>query len=54
VPIRRYRPAQLKTMGWELFAEVSYVNWCGHRQEFFTMPQSDGWWWLMPSSARWS
>jgi hypothetical protein len=48
VPIRRYRPEQLKTMGWELFAEVSYVNWCGHLQDLVTMPYGDGEWWLMP------
>jgi hypothetical protein len=24
------------------------LNWCGHQQEFITMPDTAGMWWLVP------
>ena len=26
----------------------SYVNWCGHGQEFVPWPEKDGYWMLVP------
>jgi hypothetical protein len=28
--------------------ESNFVNWCGHRQEFITVPDTAGMWWLVP------
>lgn len=48
LPVRCYGLDPLTRIGWEPFAEVSYVNWCGHRQKFVTLPQAEGWWGLVP------
>ncbi len=35
-------------MGWGLFTVASYTNWCGHGQEFISVPSADGWCWMIP------
>jgi len=29
-----FRLTDLKRLGWSLFPPATYVNWCGHAQEF--------------------
>ena len=32
----------LRMIGWQLFAEASIVQWCGHAQPFLVVPHVDG------------
>ena len=37
----------LRRAGYEVFGRDQYVvNWCGHGQEFITVPDTAGMWWL--------
>ena len=41
--------ADLRCAGYEVFGRDQYVvNWCGHGQEFITVPDTAGMWWLVP------
>jgi len=33
-----FRLVDLKRLGWSLFTPATYVNWCGHAQEFLPIP----------------
>ena len=48
VPIDRFRLEHLRMIGWQLFAPATFVNWCGHAQEFVPLPDGAGWCWLVP------
>jgi hypothetical protein len=42
VAARTYRYEHLRMIGWQLFAEASVVQWCGHAQQFLVVPPADG------------
>ena len=42
-PVLRCREDQLRLLGWRLYGEGSFVNWCGHKQEFVVVPEGEGW-----------
>jgi hypothetical protein len=45
----RLSHADLCRAGYTLFGRDQYfVNWCGHGQEFITVPDTAGMWWLVP------
>ena len=48
VPIDRFRLEHLRMIGWRLFAPATFVNWCGHAQEFVPLPDGAGRCWLVP------
>jgi len=37
-----HRLEHLPMMGWRVFAEASFVEWCGHQQCFLVVPHADG------------
>lgn len=37
-----YRHEHMRKIRWALFAEASYVEWCGHGQQFIVVPHGDG------------
>lgn len=42
VPVgHTYRLEHLLMLGWRVFAEASYVEWCGHEQRFLVVPHID-------------
>ena len=42
VPVgKTYRLEHLRMIGWQLFAEAGYVEWCGHQQHFLVVPHED-------------
>jgi len=41
-PLHRYRHETLRLIGWPLYRVASFINWCGHRQEFIPVPDGDG------------
>ena len=41
-PVYRFRISDLRRMGWRLFAPASFVNWCGHAQDFVPIPERSG------------
>ncbi len=47
-PIFGLRHEHLQLVGWRLFAVASYMNWCGHGQEFIPVPDDGGWCWMIP------
>ena len=48
-PMMRLSHADLRRAGYTLFGRDQYfVNWCGHGQEFITVPDTAGMWWLVP------
>lgn len=47
-PVYRFRLEHLRLIGWRLFTTTEYVNWCGHTQEFVTLPERGGWCRLIP------
>ena len=45
----RLSEADLRLAGYEVFGRDQYfINSCGHRQEFITVPDTAGMWWLVP------
>jgi len=40
-PIRRYSYETLRQIGWPLFRVARYVEWCGHGQELFPVPDEE-------------
>ena len=45
----RLSEADLRHAGYTVFGRDQYVvNWCGHGQEFITVPDTAGMWWLVP------
>jgi hypothetical protein len=45
----RLSQADLRHPGYTVFGRDQYfVNWCGHGQEFITVPDTAGMWWLVP------
>src|SRR5262249_37234581 len=42
-PIRRHAPSTLRMLGWQPYAVVSVVNWCGHAQDILLVPESREW-----------
>lgn len=49
VPLMRLSHVDLCRAGYTLFGRDQYfVNWCGHGQEFITVPDTAGMWWLVP------
>src|SRR5262245_34688506 len=36
-----FRLVDIKRLGWSLFVPATYVNWCGHAQEFLPIPETD-------------
>ncbi len=43
VPVdHAYRLEHLPMIGWQHFAEASFVEWCGHQQRFVVVPDVDG------------
>jgi hypothetical protein len=55
-PLYRLRLEHLRMIGWRLYTQVEYVNWCGHAQEFIPLPHEDGWRRLVPviGEATWT
>jgi hypothetical protein len=47
-PLRRYRYATLKQIGWPLYRVASFTNWCGHGQEVIPVPIDREWVQLVP------
>jgi len=37
-----HRLEHLPMMGWRVFAEACFVEWCGHQQCFLVVPHADG------------
>jgi hypothetical protein len=48
-PLRRYRYATLKQIGWPLYRDASFTNWCGHGQEVIPVPDDTEWVRLVPT-----
>jgi hypothetical protein len=45
----RLSQADLCRAGYSVCGRHEYfVNWCGHGQEFITVPDTAGMWWLVP------
>ena len=45
----RLSQTDLRRAGYEVFGrDQCFVNWCGHGQEFITVPDPAGMWWLVP------
>ena len=38
----------MRMLKWEPYKEMSYVNWCGHKQEFLPISMQDGGYQLVP------
>ena len=38
----------MRPLKWQPYEEVSYVNWCGHKQEFIPIPMLDSSFRLVP------
>ena len=48
-PMIRLSQADLRRAGYTPLGRDQYfVNWCGHGQEFITVPDTAGLWWLVP------
>jgi hypothetical protein len=47
-PVFEWTPELGRLVGWEPFAVASFVNWCGHVQEFIPIPNAEGGCWLVP------
>jgi len=46
----RLSQADLRHAGYTVFGRDQYVViWCGHWQEFITVPDTSGMWWLVPT-----
>ena len=45
----RLSQADLRHAGYTVFGRDQYVViWCGHGQEFITVPDTAGMWWFVP------
>ena len=51
IPIGPYRYETLRQIGWPLFRVARFVNWCGHAQELFPVPDDVEWVRLVPVIA---
>jgi hypothetical protein len=52
-PMIRLSQADLRRAGYTPLGRDQYfVNWCGHGQEFITVPDTAGMWWLVPIVGR--
>jgi len=48
-PMMRLSEADLRRAGYTVFGrDLYFVNSCGHGQEFITVPDTEGQWWLLP------
>ena len=43
VPVRRYEASTLRMLKRRPYEEATFVNRCGHDQEFVLVPERDGW-----------
>ena len=48
VPIRRYEASTLRMLKQRPYEVVTFVNWCGHGQEYILVPEADGWFGQIP------